>query len=83
MHIKKMLCAIICSASVVSSPIMAQSLSPSARIAATTPVKRVAPAPKKESNLGGGSVIIYILAAAAVVAGIILLTDGDDEPTSP
>lgn len=83
MSMKKIVCALICATSLVSTPVMAQSLSPSARLAATAPVKRVAPAVKKESKLGGGSgTIIAIVAAAAVILGIVLLSD-DDKPTSP
>ena len=82
MPMRKILCALICAASVVSTPVMAQSLSPGARIAATSPVKRVAPASKEESKLGAGSTVIYVLIAAALIGGIILLSD-DDKPSSP
>lgn len=82
MSMKKTVCALICATSVMSTPVMAQSLSPSARLAATSPVKRVGPAVKKESKQMGGSTVIYVLVALALIGGIILLTD-DDGPSSP
>lgn len=84
MHINKIMCSLLCAASVVSAPVMAESsLSPGARIAASSPVKRVAPASKKESKLSGVStpVILLALVALGLFVGLVVL-DGD-EPSSP
>ncbi len=85
MRFGKLSLAAIAAASLVSAPVMAQSLSPAAKAVATSKVKRAGASTKEENKLGGGSgVIIAVLAAAAVIAGIVIAAGNDDDgPTSP
>jgi Na+/proline symporter len=85
MRFGKISLAAIAAASLVSAPVMAQSLSPSVKAVGASKVKRVGANAKEESKLGGGSgVIIAVLAAAAVVGGIVIAAGNDDNsPTSP
>ena len=85
MRFGKISLAAVAAASLVSAPVMAQSLSPSAHVAGISKVKRVGGSASEESKLGGGSgVIIAILAAVAVIGGIVIAAGNDDDgPTSP
>ena len=85
MRFGKISLAAIAAASLVSAPVMAQSLSPAAKAVGVSKVKRAGAATKEESKLGGGSgVIVAIVAAAAVIAGIVIAAGNDDDaPTSP
>ena len=85
MRFGKISLAAIAAASMVSAPVMAQSMSPAAKAVATSKVKRAGASTKGENKLGGGSgVIIAILAAAAVIGGIVIAAGNDDDgPTSP
>lgn len=85
MRFGKISLAALAAASLVSAPVMAESLSPAAKAVGTSSVKRVGAATKEESKLAGGSgVIIAVLAAAAVIGGIVIAAgNDDDEPTSP
>ena len=85
MRFGKISLAAIAAASLVSAPVMAQSLSPAAKAVGASKVKRAGAATKEESKLGGGSgVIVAIVAAAAVIAGIVIAAGNDDDaPTSP
>ena len=84
MRFGKITLAAVAAASLVSAPVMAQSLSPSAHVAGISKVKRVGGSASEESKLRGGGVIIAILAAAAVIAGIIIVSGNNkNRPTSP
>ena len=84
MRFGKITLAAVAAASLVSAPVMAQSLSPSADVAGISKVKRVGGSASEESKLRGGGVIIAILAAAAVIAGIIIVSGNNkNRPTSP
>ena len=85
MRFGKISLAAIAAASLVSAPVMAQSLSPAAKAVGASKVKRAGAATTEESKIGGGSgVIVAIVAAAAVIAGIVIAAGNDDDaPTSP
>jgi len=85
MRFGKLSLAAIAAASLVSAPVMAQSLSPAAKAVGASKVKRVGVATKEENKLGGGSgVIVAVLAAVAVIGGIVIAAGNDDNaPTSP
>ena len=85
MRFGKISLAALAAASLVSAPVMAQSLSPAAKAVGTSKVKRVGANTQEESKLGGGSgVIVAVLAAVAVIGGIVIAAgNDDDEPTSP
>ena len=85
MRFGKISLAAIAAASLVSAPVMAQSLSPAAKSVGASKVKRASATSNEESKLGGGSgVIVAILAAVAVIGGIVIAAgNDDDEPTSP
>ena len=71
----------VATASLVASPVLAQSAAP----VAAQSVRVGAAVSADEAKLEGGSgIIIAILAAAAVIAGIVIAADGNnDTPTSP
>jgi Na+/proline symporter len=85
MRFGKISLAAIAAASLVSAPVMAESLSPAAKAVGASKVKRVGANTKEESKLGGGiGVIVAVLAAAAVIGGIVIASGNDDNsPTSP
>jgi hypothetical protein len=85
MRFGKISLAAIAAASLVSAPVMAQSLSPAAKAVGASKVKRAGAATSEESKLGGGSgVIVAVVAAAAIIAGIVIAAGNDDDaPTSP
>jgi hypothetical protein len=85
MRFGKFSLAALAAASLVSAPVMAQSLSPAAKAVGASKVKRVGAGAQDESKLGGGSgVIVAIIAAAAVIGGIVIAAGNDDDgPTSP
>lgn len=85
MRFGKFSLAAIAAASLVSAPVMAQSLSPAAKAVSTSKVKRAGAATSEESKLAGGTgVIIAVLAAIAVIGGIVIAAGNDDDgPTSP
>jgi len=85
MRLGKLSLAAVAAASLVSAPVMAESLSPAAKSVGASKVKRVGATTKEESKLGGGSgVIVAILAAVAVIGGIVIAAGNDDnKPTSP
>lgn len=85
MRFGKISLAAVAAASLVSAPVVAQSLSPAAKAVATSKVKRAGAGAQEESRLGGGSgVIVAVLAAVAVIGGIVIAAgNDDDEPTSP
>ena len=85
MRFGKISLAAVAAASLVSAPVMAQSLSVASKAVGASKVKRVGATSKQENKLGGGSgVIVAILAAAAVIGGIVIAAgNNDDGPTSP
>jgi hypothetical protein len=85
MRFGKISLAAVAAASLVSAPVMAQSLSPAAKAVGASKVKRIGATSKEESKqLGGSGVIVALLAAAAVIAGIVIASGNDDDgPTSP
>ncbi len=85
MRFGKISLAAMAVASLVSAPVMAESLSPAAKAVGASTVKRVGAATKEESKMGGGTgVIVAVLAAAAVIGGIVIAAGNDDDgPTSP
>jgi hypothetical protein len=85
MRFGKLSLAAVAAASLVSAPVMAQSLSPAAKAVGASKVKRVGANTAEESKLGGGSgVIVAVIAAVAVIGGIIIAAGNDDDaPTSP
>jgi hypothetical protein len=85
MRFGKLSLAAISAASLVSAPVMAESLSPAAKAVGASKVKRTGAATKEENKLGGGSgVIVAVLAAVAVIGGIVIAAGNDDNaPTSP
>ena len=86
MRFGKISLAAVAAASMVSAPVMAQSLSPAAKAVGASKVKRVGAASKEENKLGGrgSGVIVAILAAIAVIGGIVIAAGNDDDgPTSP
>ncbi len=85
MRFGKFSLAAVAAASLVSAPVMAESLSPAAKAVGASKVKRVGAGAKEESKVGGGSgVIVAVLAAVAVIGGIVIAAGNDDDgPTSP
>lgn len=84
MRFGKISLAAMAAASMVSAPVMAQSLSPAAKAAAASKVKRAGASTKGENKLEGTGVIVAILAGVAVVGGIIVAAGNDNNgPTSP
>ena len=85
MRFGKISLAAIAAASLVSAPVMAESLSPAAKAVGASKVKRVGANAKAESKLGGGSgVIVAVLAAAAVIGGIVIASGNDEnKPKRP
>ena len=84
MRFGKFSLAAIAAASLVSAPVMAESLSPAAKAVGASKVKRVGASAKEESKLAGGGVIVAVLAAVAVIGGIVIAAGNDDNaPTSP
>ena len=85
MRFGKISLAAVAAASLVSAPVMAQSLSPASKAVGASKVKRIGAASKEESKLENGSgVIVAILAAIAVIGGIVIAAGNDDDgPTSP
>lgn len=85
MRFGKFSLAAVAAASLVSAPVMAQSLSPAAKAVGASKVKRVGVAASEESKAEGSTgIIIGIVAAAAVIGGIIIAAGNDDDgPTSP
>ena len=81
MRFGKISLAAVAAASLVSAPVMAQSLSVASKAVGASKVKRVGAATKDESKQGGNGLIIGLVAAAAVIVGIVVLS-GDDS-TSP
>lgn len=84
MRFGKISLAAIAAASLVSSPVMSQALSPAAKAVSVSKVKRVGATRTEESNLGRGSgVIVAVLAAVAIIGGIVIAAGNDDDnPTS-
>jgi hypothetical protein len=87
MRFGKISLAAVAAASMVSAPVMAQSLSPAAKAVGASKVKRVGASASKESKQDGGmgsGVIVAVLAAVAVIGGIVIAAGNDDDgPTSP
>ena len=84
MRFGKISLAAIAAASLVTSPVMAQALSPAAKAVSESKVKRIGADRDSESKLGGSGIFIAVLAAAAIVGGIVIAaSNDDDEPTSP
>ena len=86
MRFGKISLAAVAAASLVSAPVMAQSLSVASKAVGASKVKRVGATSKQENKLGGrgSGVIAAILAAAAVIGGIVIAAGNDDDgPTSP
>lgn len=84
MRFGKISLAAVAAASLMSSPVMAQALSPAAKAVAESKVKRIGADRKEESKVGGTGVVIGLLAAAAIIGGIVIASsNNDDEPTSP
>lgn len=85
MRFGKFSLAAVAAASLVSAPVMAQSLSPAAKAVGASKVKRIGAGTNEENKQDGGTgVIVAILAAVAVVGGIIIAAGNDDDgPTSP
>jgi hypothetical protein len=85
MRFGKISLAAVAAASLVSAPVMAESLSPAAKAVSVSKVKRAGVASKEESKLGGGTgVIVAVLAAAAIIGGIVIAAgNNNDSPTSP
>ena len=85
MRFGKISLAAVAAASLVSAPVMAQSLSVASKAVGASKVKRVGATSKQENKLGRGSgVIVAILAAIAVIGGIVIAAGNDDDgPTSP
>ena len=85
MRFGKISLAAVAAASLVSAPVMAQSLSPASKAVGASKVKRIGAASKEERKMGRGSgVIVAILAAIAVIGGIVIAAGNDDDgPTSP
>jgi hypothetical protein len=85
MRFGRLTLAAVAAASMLTAPVMAESLSPSAKAIGTSKVKRAGAPVTKENKLGGGNgTIIAIVAAAAVILGIVLISGNDDDnPTSP
>jgi hypothetical protein len=77
MRFGKISLAAVAAASLVSAPVMAQSLSPAA--------KAVGANTQEESKLAAGTgVIIAVVAASAVVGAVVIASGNDDDaPTSP
>jgi len=83
MRFGKISLAAVAAASLVSAPVMAQSLSPAAKSVGVSKIKR-AGASSQEENKAASGVIIALLAAAAVIGGIVIAAGNDDDgPTSP
>lgn len=85
MRFGKFSLAAVAAASLVSAPVMAQSLSPAAKAVGASKVKRVGAGTNEENKQAGGTgVIVAILAAVAVIGGIVIAAGNDDDgPTSP
>ena len=85
MRFGKLSLAAIAAASLVSAPVMAQSLSLAAKAVGASKAKRVGANTKEENKLGGGSGVIFaVLAAVAAIGGIVIAAGNDDNaPTSP
>lgn len=84
MRFGKFSLAAVAAVSLVSAPVMAQSLSPVAKAVGTSKVSRAGAATSEESKQGGSGLIIALIAAAAVVGGIVIAAGNDDDnPTSP
>ncbi len=72
--------AAIAAASLVATPVVAQTVSADSAVQLRVPSKTTS----SEEVEGGSGIIIAILAAAAVIGGIIILADGSENtPTSP
>lgn len=83
MRFGKISLAAVAAASLVSAPVMAQSLSPAAKAVGVSKIKR-AGASSQEENKAASGVVIALLAAAAVIGGIVIAAGNDDDgPTSP
>lgn len=83
MRFGKISLAAMAAASLVSAPVMAQSLSPAAKAVGASKIKRVS-ASSQEENKAASGVIIAILAGIAVIGGIVIAAGNDDDgPTSP
>jgi hypothetical protein len=78
MRASKFLASLIAGASLIATPVLAQS----ANKLSVAQSARVGSPAEGSSELVGGSLIIALLAAAAVVAGIVVAADSDDSPAS-
>lgn len=85
MRFGKISLAAVAAASLVSAPVMAQSLSPAAKAVGASKVQRIGATSKEENKLGGGSgVIVAAIAALLIIGGIVIAAGNDgDGPTSP
>jgi Na+-driven multidrug efflux pump len=81
MRFGKLSLAAVAVASLVTAPVMAQSVSASTNTSiASSKVKRIGAASRDESKAGPG-IVVGIIAAVVIIGGIILLSD--DDSTSP
>ena len=81
MRFGKLSLAAVAAASLLSAPVMAQSVSTASKSVGVSKVKRAGVAAKEESKQASSGLLIGLAVAAAVVVGIVVLSD--DEPNSP
>ena len=83
MRFGKISLAAVAAASLVSTPVMAQSLSPSAKAVGASQIKRIS-AKSKQENKDTSGVVVGVLAGIAVIGGIIIAAgNNNDRRTSP
>ena len=86
MRFGKSFLGVVAAASLLSAPVMAQSLSPTAKAAATSKVKRAGAPVKGENKMGGESnswVLPVAFFTAMIVSIVVFGGNDDDNPTSP
>ena len=86
MRFGKSFLAVVAATSLLSAPVMAQSLSPTAKAAATSEVKRAGASVKGESKMGGksNSWLLPVVFFTAMIASILVFGGNDDDnPKSP
>ncbi len=81
MRFGKISLAAVAAASLLSAPVMAQSVSTASKSVGVSKVKRAGAVAKEESKQASSGLLIGLAVAAAVVVGIVVLSD--DEPNSP
>lgn len=83
MKLLKISLAAAAAASLMSAPLMAETLSPSTKTLANKNVQRGATTARGEGKRGV-NIAVAVVAVAALVGGVIALTSGDgDKPASP